>query len=159
MAELELMTTPKVTPVLPPSLLTDQLSDGVVYVTGKRGIGKSIFMFTAEVPQRTAFFDFEVKGRAFDRQLGFGAYHAVTRDAAGLEPAEVYDLMHRLISELPDGRFSTAIIDNVSPLEQALRAELNRNVMRYSRMFGLSAKNIENNSYGAASGCTPRASA
>jgi hypothetical protein len=49
---------------------------------------------------------------------------------------------------MPKNKYTVAVIDNVSPLELAMNAEALRGIDRYTKDFGLSRSNIENNRYG-----------
>jgi len=123
---------------------------GVVHITGQRGIGKSFFLAQMDFPDNILFIDYENKGESLDSQVKFGAYHAVTR-GENTTPLDVYTKTMEIINSIEQDRYTIAILDNVSWLELALRAEANRNVERYVMDYNLNLKNVKSGRFGGLS--------
>jgi hypothetical protein len=124
---------------------------GVTFITGRRGVGKSFLAAQADIPDNVVYFDFEAKAEGLHNQLHFGAYYPVTEMAVGRGVAGTWDVMLDLISKLPLNRYTVAVIDNVSPLELAMKAEATRNAKLYAKEFSLQEGNITAGRYGGAS--------
>ena len=131
--------------ILPPEL------HGVMFVTGYRGIGKSFLASQADLPSRIAFFDFESKGAGIDSQLHFGLYRAFNQETRNA--LEMYDAMYAAFSELEDGAYTVAVLDNIAHMELALQAEAIRNASRYGNEYGLDAGKIKRNAWGQLHAC------
>ncbi len=135
--------------ILPPEM------NGVMSITGFRGIGKSFLAAQADLPENILFLDFESKGAGIDAQLKFGSYRALTQEA-GEDPQELYRATMEAIDSIPDigtdiptrGKFTVAILDNVSPFELALNAEAANNAEMYSKRYGLNLKNVKAGRFG-----------
>lgn len=127
--------------------------NGVIFLTGKRGVGKSFLASQFENPKRVIFFDFEEKAEGIHQQLQFGKYVSVTRNAVekGGSPLVMWDIMASEIANIPQDAYTTAVIDNVSMLELALRAEASRNVKTYVKDYGLNLVNVESGRFGGLS--------
>ena len=134
--------------ILPPEF------EGVMRITGYRGAGKSFLASQADLPANVLYLDFEEKGAGIDSQLKFGAFHSMQSEASGGEvkanPVALFDYTMRLVRDIPNGRFTTAVIDNVAPFELGIKAEALRNVDRYCDAFGLNKKNVLAGRYGGA---------
>ena len=126
--------------ILPPSLR------GVMFITGYRGIGKSFLASQADLPSRIAFFDFESKGAGIDSQLHFGLYRAFNQEAKSA--LGMWDLMYKTFSELEQGKYTVAVLDNIAHMELALSAEVIRNANKYADEYGLDAQKIKRNAWG-----------
>ncbi len=125
---------------------------GVVFVAGQRGAGKTYFMAQAEDPELIAFFDLDSKGEGLHNQVNFGAYYPITTMAAGRGGVALWQEFQKAIMDLPTGKFTTAIIDNVSPLELGMNAEVMRDARGYARRYGMVQSNIEGGQYGGGKG-------
>ncbi len=125
---------------------------GVVFVAGQRGAGKTYFMAQAEDPELIAFFDLDSKGEGLHNQVHFGAYYPITTMAAGRGGVALWEEFQKAIMELPVGRFTTAIIDNVSPLELGMNAEVMRDARGYAKRYGMVESNIIGGQYGGGKG-------
>jgi len=134
--------TPKVNSILPPEMR------GVMKITGYRGIGKSFLAAQADVPQNIAYFDFEQKGEGIHRQMNFGLYRALTREAKRGDPVDLYNVTMDAFANLEQDRYTVAVLDNISPLELAMNAEGRRGAREYAQEFGLNLKNILANRFG-----------
>lgn len=131
------------------SILPEEMR-GVMHVTGARGIGKSFLVSQLDFPDNLLFVDCENKGESLDKQIAFGQYNAITR-GKNVSPLMVYDRMQLIIDGIEMNRFSVAVIDNISWLELALRAEANRNLDRYVTDYNLNIKNVKANRFGGLS--------
>lgn len=128
--------------ILPPQMV------GVMFVTGKRGLGKSLLSSTADFPQNICFLDFENKGKGFDSDLHFGLYRALTQEAVGSQGKGLFNIAWDCFRSMPKDKFSVVILDNISPLEMAMGAEAVQNAKRYAQEYGLNADKIKKNSWG-----------
>lgn len=124
---------------------------GVMTISGYRGIGKSFLAMQADNPANIAWFDFENKGRGINASAGFGLYRALTQEAAGKNPVSLFGIAMKAFAELEQDRFSVVVLDNISPLELAMKAEARRDAAGYSKRFGLVASNIVSGRFGGAS--------
>lgn len=123
---------------------------GVMFLSGYRGIGKSYLAATADAPNCVAFLDFEEKGEGLHSQLGFGMYRSLTSEAAGKGAAGLWDATAEAIKAIPQGT-TVCVLDNIAPLELALRAEAGRDLQRYVKEFGLNLANVLAGRYGGLS--------
>jgi len=122
---------------------------GVMFVSGYRGKGKTFLAAHADFPQNIAFFDFdEGKAEGLHNQLGFGRYKPVEEN----EPLERADMFLSLVENMPQDKFTVAIIDNVSPLEKALQAVVYRDAKKYSDIYGYTVNHILTDNFGKARG-------
>lgn len=124
---------------------------GVVYVTGRRGIGKTFLAAQADVPDNIAFFDFEEKGSGLDAMLHFGLYRSLTSVAAAkygptYKPSHLFEVIKDAFNELETGRYTVAVLDNIQPFEEALLAEVKRD----PRAYGIDQANANSGAFGGA---------
>ncbi len=91
---------------------------GVMFISGYQGKGKSYLASQADFPQNIAFFDFEDKGEGIHNQLNFGWYKAISQEKN--TPLGRAELLSKSIGELEQEKYTVAILDNISPLENAL---------------------------------------
>ena len=120
---------------------------GVMSVSGYRGSGKSFLAAQADFPENIAVFDFENKGAGIDEQLKFGLYRPLVQECEG-DPVKLYKKFSEEIDRLEQDKYTVLIIDNVSPLEVAMNAEVRTKPETYADRYGLNAKNIIANRYG-----------
>ena len=132
-----------------PSILPFEMQ-GVCSITGRRGIGKSYLASQADLPQNIAYFDFENKGRGIDSQMHFGLYRALTQEVSG-DPIALYNTTMQAVASLPNDMFTVLVLDNISPLELALRAEAKRGADNYGERYGLQPSNIRAGRFGGSS--------
>lgn len=126
------------------SILPPELS-GVMFIGGRRGSGKSFLASQADNPKLVCFIDFEEKGSGIHYQLEFGQYHSILPDA------NLYQNTLDVINNLEQDRFSVVIFDNVSHLEDAMKAEAMANSSKYAKEFGLKQSNIASGRFGGPS--------
>lgn len=120
---------------------------GVMFISGYRGIGKSFLASQSDLPDNIAFFDFESKGAGINAQLSFGMYRALTQEA-GDDPLELFNLTWSTLAHLEANRYTAVIFDNVSPLEIALNAHASNNAERLAERYGLNVKNVKAGRFG-----------
>jgi hypothetical protein len=132
--------------ILPPEM------KGVIVPSGYRGKGKTLFASQADLPENIAFFDFEDKAEGLHAQLHFGYYKSISQQEN--TPLSRGDLFLREIANLPEDKFTVAIIDNILPLEKSLQALVYRDARKYADIYGYSIPDIMKDSYGKARGIT-----
>lgn len=130
-----------------PSILPPQMQ-GVMFVTGYRGLGKSYLASMADLPQNICFLDFENKGEGIDSDLGFGLYRALTQEAVGKQGQGLFDIAWSCFKSIQKDRFTTVILDNIRPLEMAMGAEAVADARKYADLYGLNADKIKKNAWG-----------
>lgn len=121
--------------ILPPEMR------GVMYITGRRGHGKSWLASQADLPQNIAYLDFEKKGEGINSQLGFGLYRSMTEDE-NASPQTVYRNFQKTLSEIEPGQYNVCVLDNISPLELALKAEVRNSIKHYCTIYALNETNV-----------------
>lgn len=118
------------------SILPDQLT-GTMYVTGFRGRGKSTLAAHSEDPDLIAFYDFDDgKGLSLHKQLKFGLYRDMVGEGTAqygpvMTSEQVYNFFHKAITDLPSGRFTVLVIDNIDWLERGLAWEVGQRPAAY----------------------------
>ena len=131
--------------ILPPEL------SGVMHITGYQGIGKSWLAFQADLPQNLIVLNFD---KQVEPHLPFKEYRNMLSEIEDTEikcnPLDLFDYTMDVVSKIEKDAFTVAIIDNVTPLEQAIKAEAIRNVDRYCKVFGLNKKNVLAGRFGGA---------
>ena len=118
---------------------------GVATLVGKRGSGKTWLASQFENPELTVMLNFDGdKGNAIENQLHFGEFHNVINESfkAGGGPLGLWKAFDSAVANLPQDKFTVAIIDNGSPLELALKAEAARDTARYVKDYGLNLANV-----------------
>ena len=138
--------------LVPPAL------QGVIFVTGFFGIGKTSLLAQLDRPENVVFFDFDAgKSENLHSQLKFGAYFNVQAEVvkfagkANYTDQDVFNWFAKTLTELPKDMFATAIIDNVTPLEQAFIAEIKRSPITYNT----NPANVQAGRYGGANAGVP----
>lgn len=138
--------TQKLSTLVPPQL------HGVTYVTGHFGVGKSTFAAQFDNPASVAFLDFDGgKSRNLNDMLHFGAWFPVLELAAAKKGAnytdqDLFNVFTEILNGMPAGRFNTAILDNIGPMEAAFAAEVKRSPATY----GCNPANVSAGRYGGA---------
>lgn len=119
------------------SLLPKELK-GVVFVTGLRGLGKTLFSVQTDYPENVCFLDYESKGQYWHEQLKFGCYvdiPAAAAAAAGkgkdFNGRDVWRVTKQTIDNLPENKYTTVIIDTVGDFETALGDEIRFEPQKY----------------------------
>lgn len=130
-------------PILSPDM------KGVMFISGYRGKGKTFLASHADFPQNIIFFDFdEGKTEGLHNQLNFGQYEPVEEN----EPLKRADMFLATVKNIPQNKFTVAIIDNVSPLEKALQSVVYRDAKKYSDIYGYTVQHIITDHFGKARG-------
>lgn len=131
--------------ILPPEF------NGVMYITGLRGQGKSTLAAQADVPANMLFIDLDDgKGRGLDNQLHFGRYIDATAEMAKkygsrLTAEDAYNYLSTLIDSIKPG-FTVCVIDNIDALEQGLLWEVKQNPQAYN----LDPQKVKSGAFGGA---------
>jgi len=133
------------------SILPTEMT-GVVFIGGRRGLGKTYLAAQADRPENVLFLDFESKGRAVHSQLSFGEYHAVNEEAAGKGAKGLYDRTMAIITGIPQDKFTVAVLDNISPFEMGMNREVSLTALKSSEEYGMEYGNVIKNRYGGRSG-------
>ena len=132
--------------ILPPEFA------GTMKFTGYKGIGKSWLAAQADLPANMMFMDFDQKGEGINSQLRFGKFHSMQSEASKgeikSEPLVLFDYTMQVVNEIEQDRYTVVVLDNISPLEIAIRAEAIRHVDKYCKAFGLNKKNVIAGRYG-----------
>ena len=129
----------------------------IVVVTGPYGCGKSTFTLgTGATPERTKVIDFEKSQSAFAKQLGF-PYTDMQAILGKVYPTgyKMIDLFNTTVKtvddELKPGLFDVLVLDNASPLEDAIYAyveqhpqEFGHSIAQYNKMSGLIWGDVKN---------------
>ena len=117
--------TEKIKTFLPPEL------HGVVFDTGLRGIGKTLFAIQADRPENIVFLDYESKGATWHEQLKFGVYvdvpaEVAARAKAGKNPSarDQWLYVQEVVDKLEPQKYTTCIIDTVGDFERSLAGEI-----------------------------------
>lgn len=116
----------------------------VVVVTGAPGAGKTTFaQTTGAVPQRTVIVDFEKSAVADAQMLPF-KYLDVQAELSRLHPngyglLQLYSFVVSYLDNLPPGEQDVIVLDNASPLEDAIAAY----VEAHPEPFGFSPKQFQ----------------
>lgn len=124
---------------------------GVAYISGLRGVGKSFLASQADVPALMCYIDLEEKASAIHSMLKFGKYVSLTseaarRNGATFKPLHLYDEIKRAFDAIELNTYTTLVIDNISPFEEALKSEVKRDPARYN----IDPKKAESGAYGGA---------
>ena len=134
--------------ILPPSFY-----GGVVFISGWRGVGKTLLSAQMDVPDNIAFIDFEDKGAGWHEQLNFGLYRAPVMETGGDDPGAVWQVTRDAIKNLEQDRFTVVILDNISILEAAITVDVQANASEYAKRHGYTTQEIRKDSFGKARAC------
>lgn len=132
-----------------PSILPAAMKD-LIFITGKPGTGKTTFALTVENPNNVLFLDFESKGAGLASQLPGMNYFAPLEDCTRLSgdvaysPRAPWDRTLQIIKAIPQGRFTTVVLDNCAWIQSAA-ADL---VTQDPIPWGVSAAAVKTSSYG-----------
>jgi hypothetical protein len=127
---------------------------GLMFISGWRGVGKSLLASQSDLPANIAFLDFEDKGRGWHEQLSFGLYHAPVMETGGKDYVKVWQLTEEIINDLEQDRYTVVVLDNISELERAITADVMAHPDVYAKRYGHQTSAVRKDSYGAARGCT-----
>jgi energy-coupling factor transporter ATP-binding protein EcfA2 len=117
----------------------------IVIVTGPYGCGKSTFaQGTGALPARTCVIDMEKSATGDAKQIPFGKYLDVQAEMLKLHPKgftalDLHDYLISQFNEIPQDGFDVIILDNATPLEEALTAKVDKS----PQSFGLTANQME----------------
>lgn len=122
-----------------------------ILAAGFYGTGKTSFVTGIDAPPNILMLDFESKGESIATQLGIENYFAPIQDAMTLAgfgaPATlVFDRVKQVMEAIPQGRFTTLILDGLSILQNGLVAKVETNPIAY----GVKAENAATGRMGGA---------
>ena len=120
---------------------------GVMFISGYRGKGKTTLAVQADFPWNIAFFDFEDKGEGYHNQLEFGYYKAISQ--AENNPLARGKALLEEVYELQPNKYTVAIFDNITPLEESLMALVLSNPKYYAPLYGKEVNDVIKDHYGA----------
>jgi hypothetical protein len=132
------------------SIIPDVMQ-GVIFISGRRGYGKSWLASQVDAPNNVLFLDYDNKGEGIHNGLHFANYYNVSSMAAGGGSIAIYNTTIKLIASIEKDQYTTVILDNISQLEIALRVEAMRDIKGYAKEFGLNEKNIIDGKMGGVS--------
>lgn len=116
---------------LPASIMPKEFQ-GVIFITGNRGVGKSYCAAGVERPDLVLYLDFDDgKGAALHEQLNFANYQDVKADVVGTygqvyKPAQMYEHIRSILERIESNRYTHAVLDNIDDIEHALTIEVKR---------------------------------
>lgn len=127
---------------------------GFNLITGFRGKGKSTLAMSWDNPNNIIMLDFENKEESGAKDLGINAYFPIMKEVIGkmgtmFDGEKVYDRTLQIIEAIPEGRFTTLVIDNAHEFQDSCCRKI-ENSPELIRRFGLKQKNVEMGSYGGA---------
>lgn len=127
---------------------------GFNLITGFRGKGKSTLAMSWDNPNNIIMLDFETKEEHGAKELGIKAYFPVMKEVIGkmgtqFDGEQVYSRTLQIVDAIPDGRFTTLVIDNAHEFQDSCcrRIENNPDI---ARRFGIKQKNLETGGFGGA---------
>lgn len=123
----------------------------VIFATGFRGSGKTHFLLGIDRPENILFLDYESKGEGLARGYGIQNYFSVNDDCAetlgfGFRPIAIYERTKQIIEAVPEGRFTTIILDNASFLQDGALAE----VQKQPHLYGIDPQRAMSGRFGGA---------
>lgn len=133
-----------------PSIIPDAVRQ-VVFVTGFRGQGKTIFCLGADNPANVLMLDYESKGEGLATPLGIGGYFSVLDDCADVyglafQPIHIFNRTKQILETMPEGRFTTLILDNAALLQDGCLPLVEANPTAY----GVKPANAQKGTFGGA---------
>jgi len=104
-----------------------QLITGILHVTGEHDVGKTTFALeNGAMPNRTCFFDDDVKGRATVEQLrqlqDFGAYHDLVALQEGKTEVDFYLAVMDIIDAIKPGQYDAIVFDTWTRFAKCMHA-------------------------------------
>lgn len=128
--------------------LLPQFQD-IFFITGDRGAGKTTFTLGIERPENILFLDFEGKGKGLTNQLPGVNYFPIIEDVSEVMGMEfrgraIWDRALQIISAVPEGRFTTLIIDNGAYLQDAAADMISDN----PQAWGVKPQNAASGQFG-----------
>lgn len=119
------------------TILPKVLRKSLIFISGVKGIGKSILAASLDIPDNIICFDFESKGELIHEQLGYGKYVDVISHVSQVKntykwkPMDLFQEVDILITKMERNRYTTLILDNIDPLQNALDAEVKAKALQY----------------------------
>lgn len=132
------------------SILPADMDGLLMVITGLHGIGKTRLAAQAEAPQLVQFIDFDGKSGFLHQQLGFGDYvnlraETVAKKGVMHSPIDRLAALQTYVTDKKhNNKYTVTIIDNASPVQDALEAEVRRSPNNY----GIRADNAQSGKFG-----------
>lgn len=125
-----------------------------ILITGFRGFGKTSFCLKLDHPDKILMLDYESKGETLASQIKLGGYFPVMSEIAGhygenFNPQVVYERTIQILKAVPQGRFSTLVLDNGEHLQSGC-AQLIKNNPPLAAKYGIDPGNAVSGAYGGA---------
>ncbi len=116
---------------------------GLVHVSGPHGVGKTTFALSAGSPLDMIYFDFERSAEGFVQVYPTKKYHNILNEfmlqhQGSRDETLLYWFTKSLFDAVPPNTYKVAVIDNASPLESSIVAE----VEKYPTKYGLTVGQI-----------------
>jgi hypothetical protein len=151
-----------ITKLFPDPVFEGEVSESIIHphfhgfnlITGFRGSGKSTLSMSWDNPNNIIMLDFEGKEESGASELGIKAYFPVMREVIGkmgtlFEGDQVYNRTLQIIESIPEGRFTTLVIDNAHEFQDSCCRKIEKSPELVGR-FGLKQKNVDTGSFGGA---------
>lgn len=112
---------------------------GLVHITGDHDTGKSLFALTCGVsPEKMAFLDGDVKGRATVNQIGvksFAMYRDLVREGDGMREVEFHEHCLKIISEMNPKAYEVIVWDNWTPVAKTCHPYVVENPTKFKKSW------------------------
>jgi hypothetical protein len=114
---------------------------GIINVTGEPDSGKTVFAFTSgAVPERTAFYDDDVKGNAIvqdikDSGRTLGIYHNLVRETDGMRELDLHKYCMSLLDEIEAGQIDVLIWDTWTRFENTFQPVVHANPTKFKQFY------------------------
>jgi hypothetical protein len=117
------------------------LVSGLLHVTGESDAGKTSFALECGVPpERIAFIDSDVKGRATVQQLKeagveFGLYNDFVGGTKGMREVEVYAYGRKIIDTIRPGQYEALVWDTWTEFENTFKPIVSKDPRKYREYY------------------------
>lgn len=120
---------------------SDNPITGIINVTGEPDTGKTWFAFSSgAAPERTAFFDDDVKGNAIVQDIKnagrtIGLYRNLVHETNGMRELEFYQYCMKQLEGIEPGQFDVLIWDTWTRLENTFHPVVASNPNKYRQFY------------------------
>lgn len=114
---------------------------GIINVTGEPDSGKTWFAFNSGAqPERTAFFDNDLKGKDIVRQIKqagreLGYYRNLLKEGKGMRELEFHNMCMKFLDELEPGKFDIIVWDTWTPFENTFHPYVVANPNKFRQFY------------------------